>query len=163
MDFLAKCHSNQDCHCICAGTVAIWGKTAASIFTKFPHFCENWDLCFGFKWLCPRLFSTDSEKYKNWFLDTLIRSFCLWGLGTMSKVEISIQQNLFKLKLKFQQNLYSNSIVRPQLVRNQLKNNYSTCLLWNPCYLGFKCGLCIKTLVFFRNVILMHCLMWTRS
>ena len=35
------------------------------------------------------------------------------------------RQNLFKLKLKRQQNLYSNSIVRSQLVRNQLRQNYS--------------------------------------
>ena len=35
------------------------------------------------------------------------------------------RQNLFKLKLKRQQNLQSNSIVRSQLVRNQLRQNYS--------------------------------------
>ena len=44
--------------------------------------------------------------------------------------------------------------MRSELVRNQLRNNYSTWLLWNPCLLGFKCGLFMKTFIFLPECLL---------
>ena len=60
-----------------SGTPPFEVKTTASIFTKFSHFWGNWGSCFGLKWWCPRLFSTDYKNlFKKWFLNTLTRWFC---------------------------------------------------------------------------------------
>ena len=56
---------------------AIWGQNSHLNFRKISHFCQNWGSCFGPKWPCSRLFSTDSENlYKKWFLNNLTRWFC---------------------------------------------------------------------------------------
>ena len=58
------------------------------IFVKIETSVMAWNGC------VPEFFSTDSENsYKNWFLDTLINSLLLWGLGFYSICFLSCRKS----------------------------------------------------------------------
>ena len=108
VDFLTKCHSNQDCHSICTGTVVKSSKNSINLtFHRLPIFdwqcvvVHGWLLLDNILWYVE-VFSYKHLPLHSWWLENreeitqLVLCLCVFFLG-----ENCLMRELRKLWKKY--------------------------------------------------------------